>query len=613
MKIRIADKNALLAIYRALDQEYELACDIDLDGARWQPIGSSCAPFSGMFDGKGHCVRNFVISQDSDCCGFFGVNEGTVLNLQLENMHIDHCAKADCAMGSIAGVNHGSIVNVSAQGCKIDAALLAGEIRVGGIAGSNTGIIRNVTIQCHVNLRAEKAVVFAGGLLGVGKGGFVETTKLKGRFEVKGPEKQLHVGLFAGSLTDSLLSACTMGASMNTINGKVFQALTGEAGTEHFEGCLWRDNRNSDELLTEESLQLREKSVEHIRKMATVKWTPDKDMVYRCSCGGVLHNQQFKAGTTYKGLPYSHKGGSYERFLACFREDGTLQPWIKTEGWDGMDLYMGCDCSAAVYWAWSRVSPDITFRFTGNMIPAAKEGSIGVGPYDCSMDDFTNGIIEANTPEAIYESYARLSKGDAVVTILKSGGHTRMCAQNAVVYRNTHGVIDKGQSYVVTIEQGDGLYPKHKENNSSWLVDWKYTFLELRSARYIPISTPVLQSGVSPQPEVTYEKTEGDGNLHSGRVVSNYRIISVSAKLLKEKACIWDYTLFTAVHPWAEDFTDVRMRDTVKEVDLSEFKPYFNKKLTPGETYRYEVSAQISTGEVFIVNSATFTFEGRDQ
>lgn len=611
MKIRISDKNGLLALCRDLDQEYELACDIDLNGERWHPAGSSRAPFSGILDGKGHCIRNFIISETSDCghCGFFGVNEGTVLNLQLENMHIDFCAGAASAIGSIAGVNHGSIINVSARSCKMDAILMAGESYLGGIAGENTGMIRNVDVACDIALRATEASVFAGGLLGSGKGGFVETTRSSGRFEIHGPEKQIYAGLFAGKLTDSFLSACKMSAPMNTLNGHVFQALTGTPGTGRLEGCLWRDNRNSDELLTEQKLQLRENCVEHIRKMATVKWTPDKKMIYRCSCGGALHDQVFEAGKTYKGMPYSHKGGSYERFLACFQQDGTLQPWIKTEGWDGMDLYMGCDCSGAVYWAWSRISPDIYFRFTGNMIPAAKEGSIGVGPYDCSMDDYTNGIIEANTPESIYESYAQLSKGDAVVTILRSGGHTRMCAQNAVVYRNTHGVIDKGQSYVVTIEQGDGLYPKHKELASSWLVDWKYTFLELRSARYIPISTEVLQNGVSPQPKVVYEEAE-DSVLHSGRVISNYRIISVTAKLFKQRACVWEYTLFTAVHPWAEDFTDVRMRDTVKEVDLADFKPFFNKKLDPGEEYHYEVSVQISTGEVFLVHKATFQFEG---
>lgn len=608
MTIQISNKNELLTVHRELDQEYELVCDIDLNGELLLPIGNNSVPFSGKFDGKGHCIRNFTISEVSGDCGFFGVNEGTVLNLRLENMRIDHYAGSD-AIGSIAGINCGSIINVSARECKLDATSRRGKVCVGGIAGKNTGIIRNVDVVCDVSIRAEEATVYAGGLLGIGIGGFMETTQFGGRFSINGPEAQLLVGLFAGSLTDSFLSTCQMSASMNTINGKVFQSLTGVPGAEHcFEGCLWRDNRNSDELLTQEKLQLREKCVEHIRKMATVEWSPDKDMFYRCNCGGVLHKQVFEAGKTYKGLPYSHKGGSYERFLACFQEDRTLQPWIKTEGWDGMDLYMGCDCSAAVYWAWSRVSPDICFRFTGTMIPAAKDGTIGVGPYDCSMDDYTNGIVEANTPEQIYESYAQLSKGDAVVTILRSGGHTRMCASNAVVYRNTHGIIDKGQSYVVTIEQGDGLLPEHKGNNSSWLVDWKYSFLELRSARYIPISTQVLQTGISPQPKVTYEK--GENILHSGRVSSNYRIISVTAKVSGEKSCAWGYTLFTAVHPWAEDYTDVRMRDTVKEVDLSDFKPYFNKKLIPGEIYNYEVSVQISTGEEFLVNKVDFKYEG---
>ena len=606
MKIAIRDKAGLLAMGRDLSRDYALECDIDLGGDAWRPLGSEAVPFSGTLEGNGHCIRNFVISQTCGCCGFFGVNEGTVMDLQLENMKLRGGGEI-AAVGSLAGVNYGSFLNVTTKDCTLEAAPEQGVCCLGGLVGTNAGTLRNVTVHCHVRLSAREATVYAGGLLGTGQGGFLETVRYSGRFEADGGK--LRVGLFAGKLAQTLLTACTVDASMNTCNGELFQNLTGEAGTECFEGCLWRDNRNSDELLTRQSAKVRDISIDHMRKMATVEWTPDKDMEYRCSCGGALHNQTFTAGTTYKGLPYSHKGGSYERFLACFREDGTLQPWVKPTGWDGLDLYMGCDCSAAVYGAWSRVSPDITFRFTGTMIPAAKEGTIGVGPYDCSMDDFTNGIVEANTPEAIYESYARLSKGDAVVTILKTGGHTRLCSRNSVVYRNTNGVIDKGQSYVITIEQGDGLYPKHKDNHSSWLVDWKYSFLELRSARYIPISTPVLQSGISPQPQVTFEKA--DGRLHSGKVSANYRIISVTEQVFREDRCLWEYTLFTAVHPWAEDYTDVRMRDTVKEVDLAQFKPYFNKRLEPGQTYRYAVSVLLSTGQVVPVTTDTFTWEER--
>ncbi len=59
--------------------------DIDLGGNVWTDIASpgSGTAFSGVYDGDGHVVRNFVLS-GMDTCGFFGVIDGgSVKNLQL--------------------------------------------------------------------------------------------------------------------------------------------------------------------------------------------------------------------------------------------------------------------------------------------------------------------------------------------------------------------------------------------------------------------------------------------------------------------------------------------------------------------------------------------------
>ena len=73
-------------------QHFLQLADIDLGGDRWIDIGSvnasaacfvSSPVFSGVYDGGGHVVSNFVLSGYS-YCGFFGtITNGTVKNLQI--------------------------------------------------------------------------------------------------------------------------------------------------------------------------------------------------------------------------------------------------------------------------------------------------------------------------------------------------------------------------------------------------------------------------------------------------------------------------------------------------------------------------------------------------
>lgn len=41
----------------------QLACDIDLNGKEWRPIGSAAHPFFGIFDGNGHAIQNKNLQQ----------------------------------------------------------------------------------------------------------------------------------------------------------------------------------------------------------------------------------------------------------------------------------------------------------------------------------------------------------------------------------------------------------------------------------------------------------------------------------------------------------------------------------------------------------------------
>ncbi len=132
---------------------YKLVADIDLGGTTWTPIGFytkdlefSCA-FQGSFDGDGHTISNFTVSDsETRYMGFFGQTyNAQIKNLTLDNVTInaDRTASEDAA--AYAGV-------------------LAGRIVSEGIGGKST--IEN----CHVTNSSVSLAcntdTFAGGFIG---------------------------------------------------------------------------------------------------------------------------------------------------------------------------------------------------------------------------------------------------------------------------------------------------------------------------------------------------------------------------------------------------------------------------------------------------------------
>ena len=125
---------------------FELTQDIDLEGneeKQWTPIDD----FEGTFDGKGYSISNIYIEQtlqkrSTSSFGLFGLAEGTIQNLNVENSNIkvivgDYTSTA--YIGGIAGRvgSYGKILNCSFAGT-IDAeannAKMTG-LSIGGICG----------------------------------------------------------------------------------------------------------------------------------------------------------------------------------------------------------------------------------------------------------------------------------------------------------------------------------------------------------------------------------------------------------------------------------------------------------------------------------------------
>ncbi len=157
-----------------LDGNYELTNDIDAsetwncnNGRGFEPIGSEKKPFVGKFNGNGHKIMNLYINRlsseeytehETDFDNDFGTDEkseeiekeGTSgISCKDESdsdndeeTYNEYLASTDWRVGLFRYIGeNGEVYNLG-----LENVFVVGEYRVGGIAGENTGIIR----ECYV-------------------------------------------------------------------------------------------------------------------------------------------------------------------------------------------------------------------------------------------------------------------------------------------------------------------------------------------------------------------------------------------------------------------------------------------------------------------------------
>ena len=126
-----------------LSKNYKLNKDLDLEGVKFEPIGSLEHPFTGKFYGEKHSIKSLTIEKDKDAngVGFFAAIKGsTVKDLSIEN----------------AKLKGGAVIGV-----------LVGEAQVDAAAGKNN-LIAHCKVSGAVEAKGERVikVTDAGGLVG---------------------------------------------------------------------------------------------------------------------------------------------------------------------------------------------------------------------------------------------------------------------------------------------------------------------------------------------------------------------------------------------------------------------------------------------------------------
>ncbi|MBP7052227.1 MAG: hypothetical protein KBE65_14540 [Phycisphaerae bacterium] len=173
------------------------------------------APFSGVFDGSGHVIRNLTM-QGGSYLGLFGRNSGTVRNLGIADVRISGSGDS---IGALVGCSSGTVTE-----CYCSGAVVGGS-RVGGVIGR---VMMGRMIRCRSDVKITALGESAGGLAGQNAAGRILLSCSAG--SVCG---QCYVGGAVGTNEDgNVVHCCATGAVMGST------CVAGLIGFNHQSGSV---------------------------------------------------------------------------------------------------------------------------------------------------------------------------------------------------------------------------------------------------------------------------------------------------------------------------------------------------------------------------------------
>lgn len=382
-------------------------------------------------------------------------------------------------------------------------------------------------------------------------------------------------------------------------------------------------------LTPEEILSQRRDIAEvHMRSMATLLWRSDTDVTYSYSgankdplAEGAKSLVHIKAGRIYQGLPYTHAGGATGSFLNYGGEPDengvyTLSglTWKPLNGDWRTTARIGNDCSSAVNQSWAQLGNSlVSNRKTDLLCP--DQGYLRVGKYEANpaKNEISIPVCEANGIDVMSEAYSQLQKADAVVMRIEGNGHTMMIVTNNPV-RDSSGKIDPEESYVTIIDQTTSYITKEEKYFHEQLdedvypfyrVDVKCTYAKLFERGYLPITCKeLIDPSPAPEPAVTDTETEQavsamfSGNLNATRFIDFVTVTltdkdgNVAQRITSSGNRGNPYTF--QMNTFITDYPEV-------------LNGTFDLNALPSGTYRYQVTCQLVTGDVFIVRDYDVT------
>lgn len=618
---QLSEPGHLLYMAANPDKNYALSDDIDMCGTTWKPIDDFTGSLTGqIYNFFNYTISNVVIevAEGDTNAGFFRTISGTVKDINFHNVTITGTATFTGNMGLVAGQSKTALTDVEVKNGTINVAAVK-DANVGLICGKLEKDANDFTATGAINVKLAGGKTYIGGGIGYADGN-VFTADIRTNLTLEGTGTAGSAGGITGYMkkiardvnygghikvtadatyaVGAMIGELAGGGITNSYNCARSVQIAGGAvkANEHcgiqnagtvVNDCVIRDVANIEEkTLSDAEYALRKKVVDYAYQATTYRWYASKDMTYSDSCG-TKHNQTYKAGQVYFGMPYVHPCRSFDEFLYHLDENRTVIDSVPGTT-EGLEMF-GNDCSDLVYWSWAQVEADLSFTLCKNAI--CTNGVLAVGNYKVSATDTTTDICNKNGSQVIYEALAQAKMGDAVL----GPGHIRLVAENAYVFRNADGTIDPLKSYVVTHEQGFGGL---SANHSFCRADYKYTFAKLFSTGYIPVTMEAYGKGVADELVATTTNTDttikgvGYGVIHC-----NYRPDRITLRVLDSKGnAVLDLVDFASeLNQDKRYFALSEFRDEIKEM-----------KLEAGKEYTYEVFVTAGDQEV-CVQSFKFT------
>ncbi len=310
--------------------------------------------------------------------------------------------------------------------------------------------------------------------------------------------------------------------------------------------------------LTEEEKALlaerREIVVEYMRKQTDFLWRAGESFSYTIlNKNPAEDNSSSKCniveGQLYRGMPYTYAGGTFSAFMEYTEsvgDDGI--PVISGLNWEAMTgsasgdyARVGNDCSSAVFLSYQQIGDSLKANNTKTM--TVNNGWLRVGEYQSdpsSISDngtHTTQVCYDNGQEVMFEAYAQLQRGDAMITRSTTKGHTIMITEINVV-RDKEGKVDPYQSSIVFLEQTSGNFKTNRRYFDEELgeyvnvftgVDETMSFQMIFNDKYLPITCKELIDPKTPAKATVSDsvKTPDINNLFEGKITCNYYIDSI--------------------------------------------------------------------------------------
>lgn len=379
-------------------------------------------------------------------------------------------------------------------------------------------------------------------------------------------------------------------------------------------------------ILTEDPVLCgRRRTVErYMRAMATMIWRCPEDILYTTAKDTLPEDAgkaqlRLQGGRLYRGIPYSFACCSRDNFLDLTGEPdeaGIYHPaglnWQLLSGTGATTARMGNDCSSSVTRSWSQIGAQVPMTSTQFMV--RDKGFLPVGDYRSNPADNTNSdrTVAENGKPVMFEAYAKLQTGDAVVCRAASSGHVMLAVEVRVV-RDSTGAIDGQKSTLTVLEQSREFF----WNGENWFdetlgeqvwawygVDKVYTFDKLFEIAYLPITCAALTDPTPiGEPELTDSETVFDKTaLCRGTVACNWML---------DRAVL---TISDTEGRALQQGAIIPPRNSTRCIDLERFRTEAPERmqgridpeiLQPGR-YRCTLTVRLTTGQELTVRDFDF-------